>query len=573
MIRTQSQPNNKPALLENRTLNSIFNILQSVSESKSRPALIRGILANLISLTGCDLATLHLERFNDTERCHAVLDRTGNFIFQNIANNENSAPGEDATGETVSTPCLVPKGMWPLQPCLWKHGKVQPDDAPFGDQWSNWVEGHPLLKDIEAILVQPLACRREADGLIALAYGRLDQAAAYAQAWVAQHARAIELAIRNWQNLTAMTERVKELSCLYGLAQLMDPPDRAVEEVLQGVVELLPSAWLHAQDASARIEYDGKEYFSAGRRSSVQAQSAVLTVNGKRSGIVEVSYSEEKPELDEGPFLAEERVLLDNVARQVAQRIERHLYEIEKKQIMDKLRRADRMAMMGQLAATVAHEINEPLTSILGYAQLAAKSPGLPSQASDDLDKVVSISLHLREIVRKTLHFSRRMPPKANKVELNEAVKETMELFEWRCQREGIKLESELAGQEFIIMADPGQIRQIITNLIVNAIQAMTKGGTLRLTTFCERDQAGFSVEDTGPGIPGEILDKIFIPFFSTKEAGSGTGLGLSVVHDIVNEMGGRIDVHSEAGSGTILEVRFPYFSQKAPAGAGVDEK
>ena len=553
------------------TLDSIFSILQSAVESKSRPALIRSILTNLISLTGGDLATMHLGRFNDAEHCRAALDQTGGFSFQNITDNESSRPDQD--GDKPRAARLVPMGIWPSRPCLWDKGKVQPDELPFADQWSNWINSRPFLKDIKTILVQPLTCSQQADGFVALAFSRPDRSAVDVQARVAQHARFIGLAINNWQNLTALAERVKELSCLYGLARLLDPPDRAVEEVLQGVAELLPPAWLHAQDASARIEYAGNEYFSPGYRAGGQTQSAVLMVSGKQSGKVEVSYAEEKPELDEGPFLAEERILLDNVARQIAQRIERYQYETEKKQIMDKLRRADQLAMMGQLAATVAHEINEPLTSILGYAQLAAKSPELPPQISNDIAKVVSISLHLREIVRKTLHFSRRMPPKTNKVELNEAVKETMELFEWRCQREGIKLELKLAERELIIMADPGQIRQIITNLMVNAIQAMAKGGILRLKTFGQRDRAGFSVEDTGPGIPGDIMDKIFIPFFSTKEAGSGTGLGLSVVHDIVTEMGGRIDVHSEAGSGTIFEVGFPHFSPKAPNGAEVDEE
>ena len=573
MNRTQSGRDNELVLLENLTLDSIFAILQSANESKSRPTLIRSILSNLTSLTGCELISLDLGYFNDAERCRAGLDRAGNFSFQNIVDNENSLPDEDITGEKIGPPRLIPKGIWPSQPCLWKRGEVEPNSVPFADQWSNWISGHPHLNNMKAVLVQPFSCSQEANGLIALAFSRLDHATQDAQTRVAQQARFIGLTINNWQNMTALQERVKELSCLYGLAQLLDPPDKALKEVLQGVVELLPPAWLHARDASARIEYAGNEYFSSGYRAGGQTQSAILKVAGKNPGIVEVSYVEEKPDLDEGPFLNEERALLDNVARQIGQRIERDLYETEKKQIMDKLRRADRLAMMGQLAATVAHEINEPLTSILGYAQLAAKSPELPPQISGDIAKVVSISLHLREVVKKTLLFSRRMPPKTNKVELNGAIRETMELFAWRCQREGIELELNLAEEELIIIADPGQIRQIITNLTVNAIQAMNNGGTLHLKTFCGTGEAVFCLEDTGSGIPGEILDKIFIPFFSTKEAGSGTGLGLSVVHDIVAEMGGRINVHSEAGSGTIFEVRLPYFCQKSLDKAEVDEK
>ena len=278
-----------------------------------------------------------------------------------------------------------------------------------------------------------------------------------------------------------------------------------------------------------------------------------------------VSYATPKPALDEGPFLAEERKLLDNVARQVGQYIERSLYETEKAEIMDKLRHADRLVMIGRLAASMAHEINEPLTSILGYAQLAEKHPDLPSQVAEDIGKVVATSLHMREIIRKTLIYARKIPPKESRLDLNEAVREALDLFGWLCHKEGIVTLFEPSDQPLPLLADPGQIRQVITNLIVNAIQAMPHSGQLRVSTSGDPQWIWFTVGDTGQGMTEDVVDKMFIPFFSTKETGRGTGLGLSVVHEIVSEQGGVIEVKTNPGQGTEIAVKFP----RSPARAG----
>ena len=174
----------------------------------------------------------------------------------------------------------------------------------------------------------------------------------------------------------ALTERVKELTCLYGIAQIAGQPGISLEEIIQGIVELLPPAWQYPETAFARVILDGISYTTQGFCECRQKQTAKIIVEGMPRGIVELVYVEEKPDLDEGPFLKEERNLIDAVARQVALVVERRQAEKDKLKLHNQLLHADRLATIGMLAAGVAHELNEPLGNILGFAQLAKKCPG-----------------------------------------------------------------------------------------------------------------------------------------------------------------------------------------------------
>jgi signal transduction histidine kinase len=356
----------------------------------------------------------------------------------------------------------------------------------------------------------------------------------------------------------ALRERVKELTCLYGIAQIVERPDISLDEMLQGIVELLPPAWLYPESALARIIVDGRSYTTPEFHEGRHRQTADIIVTGQGRGVVEVVYSEEKPELDEGPFLKEERSLIDTIARELALLIERRQAEEEKLKFQEQLRHADRLATIGQLAAGVAHELNEPLSNILGFAQLANKCPGLPKQAEQDIDKIVKASLHAREVVKKLLIFARQMPPSKTLVNLNQIVKDGLYLLDPRFAKKGIDLALMLAPDLPEITADPAQLHQVLVNLIVNAVQAMPEGGRLTIRTLAHDDHLLLIVEDTGVGMSEEVLKQIFVPFFTTKDIGQGTGLGLSVVHGIVTAHGGSIKVESEPDKGSRFEVRLP---------------
>lgn len=356
-----------------------------------------------------------------------------------------------------------------------------------------------------------------------------------------------------------LTERVKELTCLYNVVQLATlQSDAPISEVLQGIAELLPPAWQFPEICCGRVVLGDQCYATAGFRETIFRQSADIVVRGLRRGYIEVVYLEKRPKLFEGPFLQEERNLIDALAREVSGIVERYQTRIEKAELEEQLRHADRLATLGQLAAGVAHELNEPLGNILGFAQLAQKSAEISSSVRGDLQKIVVACLHSREIINKLKFYARQMPVQRKETDLNEIISERLFFIESRCAKHGIEIERQLAPDLPRIFADPSQLHQILINLMVNAVQAMPNGGRLTLATAQEGDNIVLSVKDTGVGIPEEILSKIFLPFFTTKDADQGTGLGLSVVDDIVKSHGGQIRAAAAQGGGTVFRILLP---------------
>lgn len=356
-----------------------------------------------------------------------------------------------------------------------------------------------------------------------------------------------------------LRERIKELMCLYSIAKIVEKGSLSLGEILQRIVMFLPPAWLYPEIASARIVLDKKTYATPRFEEGVHKQAAGITVDGSDRGVVEVTYSEEKPELDEGPFLKEERSLIDAVAREIALIIERTQIEEDKERLQEQLRHADRLATIGQLSAGVAHELNEPTSSILGFAQLILKDPSLSDQAKKDIGKIMRASLHAREVIKKLMLFARQMPAQKTQINMNQIVEEGLYFLESRCAKEGIKVERKLAAGLPDITADQAQMTQVLVNIVVNAIQAMPEGGCLSVRTSVSGKSVVLVVEDTGVGMDENVRRQIFQPFFTTKDVGKGTGLGLAVVYGIITSHCGTINVESKVGLGTKIEILLPY--------------
>jgi two-component system NtrC family sensor kinase len=356
----------------------------------------------------------------------------------------------------------------------------------------------------------------------------------------------------------ALRERVKELSCLYRINQVFETFAGSPHEAFQRIVELIPPAWQYPEIASARIVVQGRPYQTPDFEEGGPRQAAEVVSGGQCKGIVEVVYREKRPPRDEGPFLKEERSLLEAIARQMAVIVEHQEAEEERASLQKQLMRADRLATIGQLAAGVAHELNEPLSSILGFAQLVKKNPGLPDETAHDIQKIVAASLHAREIIRKLLLFARQTPTRREPTDLNTVVSDALGLFEHRFKQEGVELVCSLCPKAPEITADASQLTQVVVNLVVNALQAMPEGGRLTVETDAQDGHVFCIVEDTGVGMTEDILDRLFVPFFTTKEVNQGTGLGLPVVHGIVTSHGGTIEVKSKPGVGTRFTIRLP---------------
>ena len=388
----------------------------------------------------------------------------------------------------------------------------------------------------------------------------------------------VAMAIRRAQ--AALTERVKELTCMYRIAQIAAESDLCLDDTLQEIVELLPLAWQHPDITRARIVLGDRTFCSSGFEMGPQHLFAEVHVRGTQHGRVEVfcansdeQTSDEPRHPGESPFLPEERHLIEGVARELAFIIERRLAEEEKVRLQEQIRRSDRLATVGLLTAGVAHELNEPLGNILGFAQLARKDPDLAAQTRRDIERIVTASLYAREIIKKLMFFSRQSPSRKSNVNLNRVIEDGISLLESRCASAGVTVRLGLAPELPMVEGDYAQLQQVVVNLVVNAIQATSDGGTLRIDTVHEDNAVCSTFEDSGAGIAPENLESIFVPFFTTKEVGQGTGLGLSVVHGIVNSHGGSVRVQSEVGRGARFEIRFPALPNTVGEASGDNAK
>ncbi len=421
------------------------------------------------------------------------------------------------------------------------------------------------LRDCGLLILLPFGADA-GGGLVVLGSRRPDRPDSFTLSRLELLVESFGIALEIKRTQLALAERIKELTCLYKMALLAEEPGTSIDELLQGVADLLPDACLYPREASARIELDGLRYEHGSQEIVGEPLEAEITVLGASRGTVRLAYGQRKPQLDYGPFLAEEKNLLETVAREIALLVERKQREAENRALEEQLRHADRLATIGELAAGVAHELNEPLANILGFAQLAEKTPRLPRQAREDLGKIVQAALHARGLTQQLLLFARRMPQNRARIDLNSVVAEALSLLEPLFAKGQIELRTPLSPHPVWINADISQIRQVVVNLTVNAVQAMPNGGRLEIRTSTEPEQgtAILLMEDTGVGMSEATLGKIFLPFFTTKEAGRGTGLGLAVVHGIVTSHGGRIEVRSKENVGTCFSVFLPLAKNEA---------
>ena len=434
--------------------------------------------------------------------------------------------------------------------------------TPNGSFWTGDAEVDKTKsaadRDYRSVVLVPIRVEKENIGLLELNCKSRDFFTKEDVEICEGFAQTLRVALGYRRAQVELRERVKELTCLYGIAKIVEQGNLSLRDILQKIVMLLPPAWLYPEIASARIILDDQTYATPHYKEGVHKQTAKIVVRGIQKGIIEITYSEEKPELDEGPFLKEERSLMDTVAREIVLIIERTQIEEDKKRLQEQLRHADRLATIGQLSAGVAHELNEPIGGILGFAQLLQKDPGLSGQAKMDIEKIMTASLHAREVIKKLMLFARQMPPQKTQVNLNQIVKDGLYFLESRCAKEGIKVVCQLSPSLPDVTADQSQMTQFMVNTFVKAIHAMPNSGKLTIRTLASDKFVTLIVEDTGEGMEKNITNQIFQPFFTTKDVGVGTGLGLSVVYGIVTSHEGSIDVDSKVGRGTRIKIKLP---------------
>lgn len=223
----------------------------------------------------------------------------------------------------------------------------------------------------------------------------------------------------------------------------------------------------------------------------------------------------------------------------------------------EELALSQRLASIGKLAAGLAHEVNNPLGIILNYIEICHMDVN-DERVRGYLTRIGSETERIAEIIRQLLEFSRQSETKFRPVNLVEAVEETVDLIEFKLRKEGVELSRRYCLNEAWVLADKSRLKQVFLNIVLNALQAMQNGGKLAIGLNETEDGMGFSLSfaDSGKGIAKEDLGRVFDPFFSTKEIGEGTGLGLSVSYGIIQEHSGSIEVISEEGNGSTFIIK-----------------
>ncbi len=303
------------------------------------------------------------------------------------------------------------------------------------------------------------------------------------------------------------------------------------------VLEKSPMDLFHADDHDV-VRERIRELFE-GTAQGPMLEGTIVTLGGKA---VDVEVSGARFVDEEGPAIL---IMLRDVS--------------ERKRLQDQLRRTERVAELGTLASGMAHEIGTPMNVILGRAEyLMDRVTEEPIKRG--LRTIITQVERITKVMNQLLSFARRKAPQRIPLDLRTVIEDGMEMFQERLASNQIRIKMEMAEPCPMVLADADQMSQVLLNLVMNALHAMPEGGTLRVGLELERPMVKLTIVDTGHGIPPEAIGNIYDPFFTTKEFGKGTGLGLTVVKGIIEEHQGSIVVESEEGKGTRFTVLLPMY-------------
>ncbi|MEE8471210.1 MAG: ATP-binding protein, partial [Dehalococcoidia bacterium] len=403
-------------------------------------------------------------------------------------------------------------------------------------------------------------------------------------------------------------ERVKELSCLYGISDLIGKQGISLEEILQGVVELIPSGWQYPEATCARIVLDGQQFRTENFRQTAWSQASDIIAHGDQIGTVEACYLEERLEEDEGPFLNEERSLLNAIAERVGRIIERkraeealqeyseHLEEMveqrttevsmandqlrgeinERKEMEAKLQelyeqeRDLRQQLETEISKRVeftrvlAHELKTALTPVLVSSQMLAskiEEEPLRSMAGNINRSACNLNSRIDELLDLAKGEIGMLELKLEQVDLLQLLREVADTMSSVPSSRGQSLIVDLPSSLPPVQADNTRLRQVVANLLTNAMKFTPKGGRIALRARQKDAAVVVEVQDTGRGISKSDQERLFKPYHrveSDRERFSGLGLGLSLCKTLVELHGGEIWVSSYTGKGSTFGFSLP---------------
>lgn len=354
-----------------------------------------------------------------------------------------------------------------------------------------------------------------------------------------------------------LKERIKELTCLYEVSSLIGNSDyEQIEEVLWAITTCLQKAWQYNEEAYVELKVPLGTFKTKKRQGTQIFLKSPLRVFNEAKGYIKIGYPTPKYTMDD--FLLEEKQLLDNVCLEVGNLLERKEIKENQEGIRRQVEQTDRLRILGEITAGIAHELNTPLANILGFAELLKERVEGDAKAEKDLDKIITNSIFSREVVKKLMFFACEMPQERTLVNIVPVIEDAIDLMQTTLRQNGISCELVVDGPEIVLRMDKIQLTQVLFNLIVNAIYFSPPKSCITVEVRERVGQVILKISDQGSGIPKGQTERIFTPFFSTKPIGEGSGLGLSVVHGIIKSHKGSIEHAPNSPKGTIFTIKLP---------------
>ncbi|AYN67505.1 sensor histidine kinase [Euzebyella marina] len=351
----------------------------------------------------------------------------------------------------------------------------------------------------------------------------------------------------------ALNERIKELTCLYEVSSIIvNASEEQMLEVLQAIAKCVKNGFRYPSQTEILIRTSKMEVFT-GILKMGETISSNIKVFNRIEGKLQARLQNPDKE-----FLKEEQPLLDNIALKVGNLLEKLEIQKSERSLMRQMERADRLTILGEITAGIAHEMNTPLANILGFAELLKSDLENLNLDTGDIDKIIQNSIFTREVVKKLMFFACEMPHEKKQVDIIPHIKGAIDLLDATFRKEEIKCLFTTKKNEIFVKVDIIQLTQIIFNLIMNAIYFSPKNGLVTIEVNEDKESILISVSDEGSGINKDAHEKIFEPFFTTKPTGEGSGLGLSVVHGIVSAHRGHIEAINNKGKGACFKVQIP---------------
>ncbi len=354
-----------------------------------------------------------------------------------------------------------------------------------------------------------------------------------------------------------LKERIKELTCLYEVTSLIVHSDyEQIEEVLKAIANCLQRAWQFDEETYVELETPVTSIQTEEKGEGYVFLESPITVFNEPKGSIKVGYPSPKYTLDD--FLVEEQQLLDNVCLEVGNLLERKEIKDNQENIRRQVEQTDRLRILGEITAGIAHELNTPLANILGFAELLRERVENDSLAVKDLDKIITNTIFSREVVKKLMFFACEMPEERSSLNIVPIIQDAIDLLRTTLAKNEVSCDLQVNTKNIVLRTDKIQLTQVLFNLIVNAIYFSPPKSTIKVKVTDKKDKVVMVISDEGTGIPKDKADSVFDPFFTTKPVGEGSGLGLSVVHGIIKSHKGSIAHAPNKPRGTVFTIEFP---------------